>query len=40
MGKLEKVRAISKDRLTKRVGFLAAAKMRAIGVALRIALDL
>jgi mRNA interferase MazF len=36
----EQVRAISKGRLTKRIGILPQGKMQAVGVALRIALDL
>jgi len=36
----EQVRAISKDRLTKRLGQLSTEKIGAVGLALSIALDL
>ena len=36
----EQVRAISKSRLTKRVGAVTAAKMMVVGDTLKIALDL
>jgi len=36
----EQVRAISKERLTKRIGQVSGAKMQLVGVALRIAMDL